>query len=29
MSMIDYGKFHLSLKRLQEQHDNHRRSDDS
>ena len=29
MSMIDYGKFHLSLKRLEEQHDNHRQSDDS
>ena len=27
--MIDYGKFHLSLKRLEEQHDNHLRSDES
>ena len=27
--MIDYGKFRLSLKRLEEQHDNHRELDDA
>ena len=27
--MIDYDKFRLSLKRLEEQHENHRRQDDT
>ena len=27
--MIDYDKFRLSLKRLEEQHENHRRQDDA